>query len=187
MRHLLFTALALIFTTAVFATNPFVLAGKQKSILVDLTQWAGKSVTLSIKNEAGAILHTAQLSAFSGSRVYNLKNLDNGSYTIAIEDGKKISFQNFSINEIVQVNPKAINIFRPSVIKKGNLVFVNSLLLGKDATITLRDEDGLVLHRIQAQNQPSFGKIYDTSKLRGTKLYVSVNTAGEEFMYSFDN
>jgi len=172
----LITALALfvgIGTTSAIS-EPTFSAGADKTFTVSLEDWTVYNVDVTITDIYGITLLSDNITKTAG-RIYNLKNLDAGTYIVSVSNDMK------TINTEITVDYTGVSVeattvdYKPQVTVADGYFDVNTLALDSPVDVTLLDSDGTQVFTKEYRNTPSFNKRYDTTQLPAGEYTVQVS------------
>lgn len=147
---------------------------------LDLSAWGQGSVVVSIESNDGNLLLNESLVGKS-SKVYDLKQVPNGAYTLTIENEFKKATQKLSKNndEIAEFGDAEVT-FKPIVSVSKDLLKLNYLAQGKEVKVSIEStNDTDVFYTNTYAKTGSLNKAFDISNLP-TGSYKIVISAGNE-------
>jgi len=172
IKNILF-ATALLVSTTLSATVEPTIVPAVKSFIVDLNDWANNEATVYITNADGNILVSDKIENQAG-RIYNLKNLSDGRYTVSVNnDLKVINTALRIVNDIVIVEDTEV-IYKPVITTTDEYIDVNVLTQGETVLVDITDENGEVFAR-EYKNTTSVNQRYSINDLPAGQYYVSVS------------
>jgi hypothetical protein len=183
MRNLVI-AIAILFTANVFATPFFIKDISNKTVVLNLSSWKQSSITVTIKNDDGNIVFSEKIEKPNSSRQYNLSKVGNGDYIISIENKQKIAIQSLSIKgDKVEFSKKIEETFKPIFTFKENVWAIQALTLGKNAEVTIFDENNNVVF-FEKIEKPVLEKQYNVSKLPAGNYDIQYSINEQYFTHS---
>jgi len=125
------------------AIEPTITSGANKTFTVDLADWAAYDVDVQITDLYERILLIDNIEGAKG-KIYNLKNLETGVYTVAISNSTKIINTTIKVSNIdIIVTGKEV-VYRPMVNLGKEHFDVNILTQGKPVFVSVYNEDNKV-------------------------------------------
>lgn len=134
-------------------------------------------VRVSIFNEKNEVVFSEKLNNTDGfSRPYNFASLDEGDYTISIEDGAKKTLEKVSYRS-PKVS-KMLNVLRVS--SEGGKYLITAAGKGAE-TINVSIYDGAhnLIHSSYEKTEGDFAKVYNVKSLKGHVTFEIANENGE--------
>ncbi|MCB0645309.1 MAG: T9SS type A sorting domain-containing protein [Saprospiraceae bacterium] len=181
-----FFAAAILGVFANEITPSFAAPVSDKSFAINLSAFKSDEVEVSIVDQFGVVVISETVATQSNkARVYNMKHMEDGNYTVVLQDITKTSKQEVILNdgEIV-VGEQSNTVYKPRFNTSGDVVKINYLALGKDVTVRLTDADGNVLYTEDINNLAVVSKALNVAALDRGFYYASVVTP--EATYTYD-
>ncbi len=192
-RIILFIGSFLICLPLVFSANvsnpleAVTLMVDDKIITISVNDAPDQKVRLSIMDAKGTYLHEETFNASKvKERKYSFEGLPVGEYIITIDDSqvrtmKTVKVQTDSINLISEDS-----IYKPMVFKKYGRINVNTLLLQKNATIKIIDQEGVVLYEEKIEGVNSYNKSFKILPNVSSVCTVQMIINGKNFYKSIE-
>lgn len=186
MKTQLFVLLFSFLSVGIFAySNPVLTKVGDKSITIKTSNWKSDAVNVIIKDIDGATLLSENLNTNKTGRVYNLKNLPAGTYSIEMSDDLRITTQAFTLNKDAVVIDKAVETFyKPVFVSSDNTVDLNLMNLGNNVSIKITDRQNNT-YLDQKEQETSINKRFDVSSLPAGTYTMSINMDGRTFSHDF--
>jgi hypothetical protein len=134
-------------------------------------------VRVSIYNDNDQLVYSEKVNNTDGfTRPYNLENLGEGDYTIAIEDGSKRQVEKVSYR--APKITKALNVVKMASAEGKYLVLAagqgNELI-----TVSIFDGEHNLIHRSLESTKGNFSKLYNLQAVKGHLTFEISNESGE--------
>ncbi len=155
-----------------------------KVMAVDFSKILGKTVNVTINDMKENEVFSELVTVRSKSRLYNLKNLNVGTYTVIVEDENQITYQKVYVSKnSLLADEKVEEINKPSIIQADNKWIVNGINPNFPAVANIYDLDGNKVFSESIANGTK-SKAYNVAKLeKGVYTFIfSVN--GKSFIQS---
>jgi len=178
------TALTLILGLQVSATamEPTIVTGNDKTFTLDLADWATQTVEVSITDLFGRILLSEKTN--TTRKIYNLKNLDNGTYTIEVRNKTAIMYTKVDVtNNALQSGSTEI-VYRPMMSVTKDHIDLNALTQGKTVYVSIYSE-GNSIFSLEYVNTPTVTQRFDLSALPAGEYTVSISKGTDVQTQSF--
>jgi len=156
---------------------------------LDLSKWNASKVNVRLTDELGQVLVTENFDmGVKKIRLYNLKNLSDGNYSLKVEDDQKIATQAVEItNGVVLANENISYVYKPNVKVQGTSVKLNLLSLGNKVTVSILDKENTLVYEDKMGVQNSVAKQYNLMNLPSGKYTIlvesGVNTVSKEINF----
>lgn len=142
------TVIAFMFATvAGLAKEPTlnVTKGKDKSVVLTLAA-TSKGAKVKLADAESNIMYSQKISEGNFAKKYNLKNLDNGTYFLTVEENLKEYSYTIKISDDEVKLAKVGEQVKPFFRKTSDMIYMNYLNLGKDdLSIKIYDLDNRVV------------------------------------------
>jgi len=186
MKTQLFVFLFSFLSMGIFAnSNPVFTKVGDKSITIKTGNWKSDAVNVIIKDADGATILSENLNTDKTGRVYNLKNLPAGIYSIEMSDDLRITTQAFTLNKDAVVMDKAVEtLYKPVFASSDNTVDLNLMNLGNNVSIKITDRQNNT-YLDQKEHETSINKRFDVSSLPAGIYTMSINMDGRTFSHDF--
>lgn len=187
LRNVLTTALLMIAAvTMTMASNGFDLivnAKKDKSLAVHVESKDQQEIKIQIKDEGGRILHEEKAPYnVLNKKVFNLKNLVPGNYTVVARDEVVTYVQPIQVGEdVVTVDPtQRTQYFKPFIQETAGFVDVSMLTLGKgvQASIQVEDQFGETIYYLMVEDVTPLEKRLNLNQLPTGNYNIAVAVSG---------
>lgn len=153
----------------------------EKAIILSWEETSSAEVEVEIADQYGIVLLNEKFDVNQiRSKKYNFKNLVNGSYTLEIKDGAKISSKTIEVNyDKVQITKEDV-LFKPQIRFEDNTWKVSHLSLGKNVTVKIYDEldHELLSEDFQEQN---INRVYSLNDLATGEYVLTFMVEGKIF------
>lgn len=156
---------------------------------LDLSKWNASKVNVRLTDELGQVLLTENFDmGVKKIRLYNLKNLSDGNYSLKVEDDQKIATQAVEItNGVVLADENISYVYKPNVKVQGTSVKLNLLSLGNKVTVSILDKENTLVYEDKMGVQNSVAKQYNLMNLPSGKYTIlvesGVNTVSKEINF----
>jgi hypothetical protein len=178
---------AIAFTQAFANDNPsIVVRVSGKSILVDLNEVVGDKATIKFYDSNKNVLVKKDVREYVTSMLFILEELVDGTYSIELKDGIKISRQTVIIHEDkVYIDQKVESTFIPAVDVRKGYIKVNVLAKNSTIKIVINDEKG---NKVFEDNYAGLTveKIIDTRKLANGNYFMNLHVNDKTFSYTIN-
>lgn len=118
---------------------------ESKKLVVNLSHMYGSSVTCSIIDQSGVIIHKEKIETRTQTvKKYDLSKLKPGNYTVVIDDLMSIERLKVKLTAdgITFTQNKSEIVYKPNVqVKDNGMVYFNLLALGKPVKVTVYNKD----------------------------------------------
>lgn len=186
MKLTFFTTLALLLLNLNLMaadTEPKIVKTGNKSFTVDVTGWSADQVRVRILDLKNNLIISDQLKNATG-RIYNLKRLESGAYTVTIENEfKKIERRIEILNEEIFLLDKK-TIFKPNVSVTDRYIDVNTLTQKDAVEVKIYQDEILILDKTYT-GLSSVNQRFDITQLPVGNYAVVVSNLGESTRKSF--
>ena len=188
-RTILTTAFLMAVVFGVFAneiTPSFAAPISDKSFSVSLSKWKSTEVEISIVDQFGTVVISETVSPETNkARVYNMKFMEDGNYTVVVEDATKTSKQAVTLDAgSINVGVDSKTFYKPMFKYDNDLVKINYLALGNKVSVKLIDSEGNLLYNEKFENEAAINKALNIKSLQSGFYYASITT--EDATYTFD-
>jgi hypothetical protein len=145
---------------------------------LDLSKWNASKVNVRLTDELGQVLLTENFDmGVKKIRLYNLKNLSDGNYSLKVEDDQKIATQAVEItNGVVLADENISYVYKPNVKVQGTSVKLNLLSLGNKVTVSILDKENTLVYEDKMGVQNSVAKQYNLMNLPSGKYTIIVES-----------
>jgi hypothetical protein len=145
---------------------------------LDLSKWNASKVNVKLTDELGQVLLTENFDLGSmKKRLYNLKNLPDGIYSLKVEDDQKIATQAVAItNGVVLADENISYAYKPNLKVIGNTVNINLLSLGNKVTVTILDKENTLVYENEMGEQKIVTKQFNLKNLPSGKYTIIVES-----------
>ena len=178
----------LLLSQVAFANNELpirVMAKNANSIMLDLQNLASPNTSIRILDQYNEEQYREELDVTSSNlRSYDVTQLENGTYTLEIEDAQQLILQPFELTtkKLILNETDQVVIYKPSLVQKGNSLDLTLLQLQKGTTsLMLIDIKGNILHRDTIVHSGSISKSYDLRNLNRGNYQVVITTPFKTF------
>lgn len=172
------TAITLLVGLHVSATaiEPTITPGINKTFTLDLADWATQTVDVQITDLYGRILLNDNMTATR--KVYNLKNLEKGTYTIAVSNRTAIMSTVVDVTNDAVVSRKSTIRYRPVLAVAKDHFDVNALTEGKAVFVSIYSEGNTVFTK-KYVNTPTVTQRYDLTQLPAGEYTIRVSKGND--------
>ena len=188
MRNLIVLTILILSASSTFAEKyPKVNFDENKTLFVNLNDWAGLNIDIEIRDLKGEVLHESQVQKGATlTKKYNLKNLPVGEYELILHSDMKKAIYPIEVTEnAVKMLPvENPVVFKPMVAYKKNNIEFNQLALGRTVTFTITDRTGTFFTKT-FQNEASINTKFDVTKLPAGNYTVAVIGQNQYDTYFF--
>ncbi len=188
MRNLIVLTILILSASSTFAEKyPKVNFDENKTLFVNLNDWAGLNIDIEIRDLKGEVLHESQVQKGATlTKKYNLKNLPVGQYELILHSDMKKAIYPIEVTEnAVKMLPvENPVVFKPMVAYKNNNIEFNQLALGRTVTFTITDRTGTFFTKT-FQNEASINTKFDVAKLPVGNYTVAVIGKNQYDTYFF--
>ncbi len=182
----LFLALSILISANVFAsTTPnFIKEVNAKTIVVNLNNWKQSNITVTIKDEDGSIMFSEKIEKPQANRQYNLSKMNDGEYSISIENKQKVALQKVKIRKgEILVDAFIEETFKPIFLTYGNVWAIQALSLAKNAVVKIYDEDNNIVFS-EKIDKPVVERKYNVAKLPAGNYEMVYSINGHVYTHS---
>ena len=144
-----------------------------------------ESVSIVFTDRYGLTLHKEKVVESYFSKNFNLRNLEDGSYIIELENFNRIKEISFSIvsGEVILEDGKEAVTYKPIVNLKGNSVYITKLSLNYETLeISMYDSDGNNLYTEMLSGKRNLGIKLNIEQLE-VGQYDLVMKSGDKIFY----
>ena len=170
--------------TAQASNDPRFVTNETKTFRLLLNEWKGSDVEVKIVDNHGIIVMSEVLTMSENPvRKYNLKNLEEGSYTVRVSNAYKKMVQPVELdeNKVVINKNEAIITYKPVINISDRTVDLNFLTLGENANVTFTDASNQVLKSMDYKNETKIIQRFNIEKLESGVYYINVSTRDGSF------
>ena len=157
-----------------------------KSVKVEFKS-VKKGHTLTLKDESATTIYKEEIqNSGDYSKLFNFKNIENGSYTIELEKDfqiiiKKIKVDNGAVSYIKETD----KIFKPSIRLKSDLLLISKVsLVKKPLNITLYYKD-VMIHSEKVDGENLVNRVYKLSKTEKGAYKVVIASDNRNYVKHF--
>jgi hypothetical protein len=152
-----------------------------KVMAVDLSKLVGQTATVTINNIKGDEIFSEAIVVKSKSRLYNLKNLSTGTYTVIVEDENQITYQKIYVSKSsLLADAEVEEIVRPVIHAKENAWIISTSNVKYPSSVTIVDSEGNTVYSEKSKIYPTV-KSYNVKKLQKDTYRVDYSVNGKIF------
>lgn len=181
---------SMLISTSAFSnlSNPYnvnvLTTTESKKLVVNLSHMYGSSVTCSIIDQSGNIIHREKVESSTQTiKRYDLSNLKPGNYTVVIDDLMTIEKLKVKLtaDEIIYSQNRSEIIYKPTIIVKDNaMVYLNLLALGRPVKISVIKGDSLIYSE-ETKDEGSVLRKYTFAESPAGEYIIKVKVGDEVF------
>lgn len=182
----LFLALGILIGANLFAsTTPnFIKEVSAKTVVVNLNNWKQSNITITIEDLSGNVVFSEKIEKPQSNRQYNLSKMNDGDYTISIENKQKVAVQKVKIkNDQLLVDATIEETYKPIFLTNGNVWAIQALALAKNAEIKIYDEDSNIVFSEKIE-KPTVERRYNVTKLSSGNYEIVYSINGKTYSQS---
>ena len=146
-----------------------------------------KGYTLTLKNKKGTTVYKEEIqNSGDYSKLFNFKNIENGSYTIELEKDFEIIIKKMKVdNGAVSYIEETDKIFKPSIRLKSDLLLISKIsFVKKPLNITLYYKD-VMIHSEKVEHEELVNKVYKLSNTKKGKYKVVIYSDNRNYIKDF--
>lgn len=165
------------------AIEPTIISGANKTFTVDLADWAAYNVDVEITDLWGSVLLHDNIAGATG-KIYNLKNLENGLYVVAVSNPTK------TIKTTLEITRKEIRvgtdevIYRPTVNLAKEHFDVSVLTQGQSVTVSVFDAANNLYTKTYTKTS-AVNERFSMRQLPAGTYFISVSKGTDNKTYTF--
>ncbi len=152
-----------------------------KVMELDLSKIVGKTANVTINNMKGEEIFSEFITVKSKSRLYNLKNLSVGTYTVIVEDENQVTYQKVYVSKnSLLADGQVEEITRPMVTQRNQKWIVSSTNNSYPSNVTIVDNEGNVIYTEKSKLYAPV-KSYNVSKLKSGEYRLDYTVKNKTF------
>ncbi len=152
-----------------------------KVMELDLSKIVGKTVNVTINNMKGDEIFSEVITVKSKSRLYNLKNLTTGTYTVIVDDENQVTYQKVYVSKnSLLADGQVEEITKPVVTQKNQKWIVSSTNTTFPSNVTIVDDEGNVIYAEKSKLYAPV-KAYNVSKLKAGEYRLDYTVKNKTF------
>ncbi len=185
MRRL-FLALSILIGANLFASTipSFIKEVNAKTVVVNLSNWKHSAIMITIEDNNGNVMYSEKIEKPHANRQYNLSKMNDGEYTISIENKQKVAVQKVKIKrDEILVEATIEETFKPIFITNGNVWAIQALSLAKNAVVKIYDEDNNIVFSEKIE-KPTVERKYNVTKLSTGNYEIVYSISGHTYSQS---
>jgi murein tripeptide amidase MpaA len=152
-----------------------------KTLRINVAKMAGETVTIRIENAALGEIFSETFTKSALIRQYDLRQFDNGDFTLIVENDHAKMIQPFSVDYArININATERSVSQlPQIKKTKNGFDVRVFLLTKaDINVLITDNQGISVFN-ETLNTLAFAKHYNLSKLPKGVYFIEIKADGD--------
>jgi hypothetical protein len=162
--------------------SPLRISPSNKWVIVEKKKSSTPSMRVVLRQADGKILVHETIRK---TTKYNLKFVQDGQYTLEIEDYAKIVLQDISIDNGQLITEGSKITFKPHFVAGEGRLDMNLMTQGKAAKLTFRTDDGKTLKEEDILNEVSVTRRFNTASLEKGHYFIDVQIDGQTFTHEY--
>ncbi|HEY9114352.1 MAG TPA: hypothetical protein VIN10_06600 [Bacteroidales bacterium] len=171
------------------ATEATIKVNENETFELKLTD-ISDATQVSVKTNTGKILFEDKIvSKNDYSKKFNFELLEEGTYYVTVEDSRSIKTLPLELgkNQLVYNEMKMIEKYKPSVMQKGSMLYVNYFTPEKSSLdVSIYNSKGELVYSEILAGKMTQGKGYDFSKSPKGEYTIALASDGKQYSHSIN-
>lgn len=152
-----------------------------KVMELDLSKIVGRTVHVTINNMKGDEIFSEEITVKSKTRLYNLKNLNTGTYTVIVEDDNQVTYQKVYVSKNSLLADGQVEEFtKPIVTQKDQKWIVSTTNVTYPSNVAIYDNEGNTIYSEKNKLYAAV-KAFNVSKLKAGEYRFDYSVRNKTF------